>query len=196
MLQTSLIALRLALLTLITTGLIYPIALTGVSRVLFSRASGGSLVADSSGKVVGSSLIGQAFKSPRYLQGRPSGAGASGYDAAASSGSNLGPTSAVLTRRIEDAVTQLNKANPGASDPIPVDLVTASGSGLDPHVSPAAALWQVPRIARARNVSAQRIKATIEAFIEGRDLGILGEPRVNVLRTNMALDQQFGRQSP
>lgn len=188
-----LVALRAAAVTLVLTGLVYPLALTGVARILFPERSAGSLVRDAQGAVVGSALIGQPFTSAAYLQARPSAAGQNGYDGAASSGSNLGPTSAKLRDRVRADVERLRQENPDAPGEVPAELVTASGSGLDPHVSPRAALWQVTRIASARRVAADRVRAVVEAYVEGRQLGILGEPRVNVLAVNLALDRQFGR---
>ena len=186
--NTLLIALRATLVTLVVTGLIYPFAVTGLAQVLFGNKADGSLVKNDKDVVVGSELIGQPFTNPAYLQGRPSAAG-SGYDAAASSGSNLGPTSQKLKDRVAADVERLKKENPAAQGPVPADLVTASGSGLDPHVSPDAARWQVPRIAAARGVANERVLAVVEEHVEGRDLGFLGEPRVNVLAVNLALDR-------
>jgi len=185
------IAVRACVVTLLLTGVLYPLFMTGLAQTLFSRQANGSLVQDRKGAVVGSALIGQAFTNPAYLQGRPSAAG-NGYDATASSGSNLGPTSKKLRDRVVADIQRLRAQNPEAALPIPDDLVTTSASGLDPELSPAAALWQVPRIARTRQISADRIRAVIEANTEGRDLGIFGEPRVNVLAVNQALDDQFG----
>jgi K+-transporting ATPase ATPase C chain len=145
--------------------------------------------------VVGSELIGQTFTNPAYLQGRPSAAG-NGYDATASSGSNLGPTSKKLRDRVAGDIDKLRKENPGSPLPIPAELVTTSGSGLDPDLSPEAAYWQVPRIARARQVASDRIRSVIEAGVQGRDLGVFGEPRVNVLAVNLALDAHFGKPAP
>ena len=187
------IALRTTLVTLVLTGLAYPLAMTGAAQMLFPYRADGSLVTDSHGTVVGSELIGQAFSRPEYVWPRPSAAGADGYDATSSSGSNLDPTSQKLRDRITADIARLTETNPEARGPIPSDLVTASASGLDPHLSPAAALWQAPRIARARNVAPERVSALIEANIEARTFGILGEPRVNVLMVNLALDRQFGR---
>ncbi len=186
------IALRMTLATLVLTGLLYPFAVTGVAQLLFPRAADGSLVSDGDGRVVGSALIGQPFARPEYLQPRPSAAGA-GYDAAASSGSNLGTTSQKLHDRAAADVERLRGENPDAEGPVPADLVTASASGLDPHLSPEAALWQAPRIARARGVDAERVRALVTSQVEGRSLLVLGEPRVNVLATNLALDRRFGR---
>lgn len=184
--------LRLALLTLVLTGLCYPLLVTGLAQLLFPRRAGGSVVEDARGRVVGSEHIGQGFAGPAYLWPRPSAAGAGGWDGAASGGSNLGPTSARLRARVETDVARLRSANPQASGPVPAELVTASASGLDPHLSPAAAAWQVPRVAAARGVSRERIQAVIDESVEGRDLGFLGEPRVNVLLVNLALDRRFG----
>lgn len=189
------IALRATLVTLVLTGLIYPLAMTGVAQALFRDKADGSLVRDEKGAVVGSELIGQTFANPAYVQGRLSAAG-NGYDATASSGSNLGPTSKKLRDRVGADVDRLRKDNPDAPLPIPAELVTASASGLDPEVSPQAALWQVPRIARARQVAPLRITQVIESRVQGRDLGVFGEPRVNVLVVNRALDAQFGKPAP
>jgi K+-transporting ATPase ATPase C chain len=186
------IALRATLVTLVLTGLVYPLAVTGVAQVIFPGKANGSLVRDQKGAVVGSELIGQTFVTPGYLQGRPSAAG-NGYDATASSGSNLGPTSKKLRDRVAADVARLQKENPEAPAPVPNDLVTASASGLDPEISPDAALWQVPRIARFRQVAPARIAEAIQTHVDGRDLGVFGEPRVNVLAVNLALDQQFGK---
>jgi K+-transporting ATPase ATPase C chain len=192
MIQVILIALRATLFTLILTGLVYPLTMTGVAQVLFPNKANGSLV-EQGGKVVGSELIGQIFANPAYFQPRPSAAGQNGYDPTASSGSNLGPTSNKLKDRMVQDVERLQKDNPAAPGPIPDDLVTASASGLDPHLSPEGAAWQVARIAAARHVTAERIKPILEGALEGRDLGIFGEPRVNVLLLNLALDQHFGQ---
>lgn len=189
------IALRATLVTLVLTGLLYPLAMTGAAQVLFPGRANGSLARDERGAVVGSELIGQVFASPAYLQGRPSAAG-NGYDATASSGSNLGPTSKKLRDRAAADVERLHKENPTAPLPVPAELVTASASGLDPDLAPGAALWQAARIAEARQVAPERIRAVIDNGVQGRDLGILGEPRVNVLAVNLALDRQFGRPTP
>ena len=187
------ISLRATLVTLLLTGIAYPLAVTGAALLLFPHRARGSLVADDRGRVVGSELIAQSFTVSGYLQPRPSAAGEKGYDATSSGGSNLGPTSKALRERVTKDLRRLVAENPDAPGPVPAELVTASGSGLDPHLSPAAALWQVPRVARARNVDPARIRAVIEANVEGRDLVVVGEPRVNVLLVNLALDRQFGR---
>ncbi len=187
------IALRATLVTLILTGIIYPLATTTAAEALFGERANGSLTRNESGQVVGSELIGQAFALPAYLQGRPSAAGNNGYDATSSSGSNFGTTSKKLRDRAAGDVARLQKENPAAPLPIPDALITASASGLDPDLPPDAALWQAPRIARARNVTEDRIRGVIDNHVQGRDLGFLGEPRVNVLELNLALDQQFGR---
>lgn len=186
------IALRMALATLLLTGFVYPLAVTGLAKVLFPDAADGSLIRDESGRIVGSRWIGQPFTKAWYLQPRPSAAGA-GYDATASGGSNYGPTSQKLRDRAAADVERLLAENPEAPPRVPVELVSASGSGLDPHVSPEAARWQAPRIARARGVELERVLGVIDEQVEGRTLGVLGEPRVNVLAVNLALDQRFGR---
>jgi K+-transporting ATPase ATPase C chain len=192
--KTLLIALRATLITLVVTGLGYPLLVTGLAGVLFPARANGSLVVNDQGKVIGSELIGQAFTRPGYFQPRPSAAGDKGFDATSSSASNLGPTSIKLRDRTTAEATRLLAENPDAPGPIPVELVTTSGSGLDPHLSPAAALWQVPRVAKSRGIAADRVRAVVLDHVEGRDLGVLGEPRVNVLLVNLALDRQFGRQ--
>jgi K+-transporting ATPase ATPase C chain len=191
--EDFIISARATLVTLVLTGLLYPLATTGIALIVFPQQARGSLAADEQGKAVGSRLIAQPFSAAPYLQPRPSAAGEKGYDAAGSSGSNLGPTSKALRKRVSDDLERLLHENPDAIGPVPAELVAASASGLDPHLSPGAALWQVPRIARARGVSEGRVRSVIESHLEGRDLMLLGEPRVNVLLVNLALDRQFGR---
>lgn len=186
-------SLRVTVVTLVLTGLLYPLAVTGVARVAFPHRAGGSIVLDGAGNRVGSELIAQDFSSPAYFQPRPSAAGDTGYDPMSSGGSNLGPTSAKLRDRAAAGVARLRAGNPSAPPSVPSELVTTSGSGLDPHLSPAGAAWQVPRVAAARGVGETRIRAVVEDSIEGRDLGLLGDPRVNVLLLNLSLDRQFGR---
>jgi K+-transporting ATPase ATPase C chain len=190
------IALRTTVVTLLLTGIIYPYAITGLAQILFPSRANGSLVTDKAGKLIGSELIAQPFMNPAYFQPRPSAAGEKGYDATSSGGSNLGTTSKKFQDRAAGDVKRLNEENPDAPGAIPVELVTASGSGLDPDLSPWAALWQAPRIAKARKISMEQVKAAVESAVEGRTLGFLGEPRVNVLRMNLALDSQFGRPVP
>lgn len=191
-----LVTLRMTLVTLVCTGLLYPLAMTGLCELLFPSKARGSLVTDDKGQVVGSALIGQRFGSPAYFAPRPSAAGERGYDAAASGGSNLGTTSRKLRDRVQAELSRLHKENPDAPGGIPADLLTTSASGLDPHISPAAALWQVPRVARARGLSPERVRTVVLYQIDGRELGFLGEPHVNVLFLNLALDRQFGRPGP
>ncbi len=185
-------ALRMTLLLTVLTGLVYPLAITGLCQLLFSRQANGSLI-QPDGKVIGSSLIGQNFTRPEYFHPRPSAAGNDGYDATASGGSNLGPTNKKLLDRVAAAAAAFRKENPGFTGPIPADMLAASGSGLDPHLSPAAAEAQADRVAQARHAGAQQIGALIASHIESRDLGFLGEPRVNVLLLNLALDREFPR---
>ena len=190
------IAVRTTIVTLVLTGLIYPFVMTGLAQILFPWRANGSLVMNEKGEVVGSELIAQGFANPAYLQPRPSAAGEKGYDATSSSGSNLGPTSKKLQDRIAEDLKRLKEENPEATEPVPAELVTTSASGLDPHLSPQAALWQVPRVAKARGITAERVRAVVDANVERRTFGILGEPRVNVLLVNLALDRQFGKATP
>ena len=179
-------AIMMTIVLTITLGVIYPLVVTGLSQVLFKEKAMGSLV-ERDGKVIGSRIIGQPFSGPGYFHPRPSAAG-SGYDATASGGTNLGPTSQKLFEtNVKSAADALREQNPNA--PIPVDLVTASASGLDPHITPAAAEFQVERVARERGLSADEVRRLVRRHTEGRQLGFLGEPRVNVLEMNLALDQ-------
>jgi K+-transporting ATPase ATPase C chain len=187
--QTAILA---AAVTLVLTGIAYPLAMTGLAAVLIPAQAAGSLARDGKGQVVGSELLGQAFTRPEYVQGRPSAAG-NGYDATASSGSNLGPASTKLRDRVRADVERLRRENPDATGDVPAVLVTASASGLDPELSPEAVRWQVPRIAKARGVAPERVATLVESMTEGRTLGFLGEPRINVLLLNLALDRQFGK---
>ncbi len=185
-------AFRATLLLTIVTGLVYPGAVTGVCRVLFPHQADGSLVTVD-GRIVGSSLLGQNFSKPEYFHPRPSAAGTDGYDATASTGSNYGPTSQKLYDRVKASVAQFRKDNPAFTGAIPADAVTASGSGLDPEISTANALAQSARVAKARNTSSETVTSLVASSTEGRDLGLFGEPRVNVLRLNLLLDQQFAK---
>ena len=180
-------ALMCLILFTVITGVVYPLVVTGIAQVLFPFQANGSLIVKD-GKVLGSALIGQPFDDPKYFWGRPSATSPFGYNAAASSGSNLSPTNPDLVKAVQGRVEALRAADPGNTAPVPVDLVTASGSGLDPHISPAAALYQAPRVARERKFSLETVRTLVERHTEGRFWGLLGEPRVNVLALNLALD--------
>jgi potassium-transporting ATPase KdpC subunit len=183
-------AIRITLVLTVLTGLVYPAAVTAVSQALFPRRAHGSLIFID-GRAVGSVLIGQSFAKPQYFHPRPSAAGADGYDATASSGSNLGPTSRKLVERVRASVARYRDENGGYAGPIPADAVTASASGLDPHISPANARIQLERVARARGVSSSRVAALVEKWTERPWLGFIGEPRVNVLQLNLDLDRHL-----
>ncbi|MDC4226599.1 MAG: potassium-transporting ATPase subunit KdpC [Candidatus Manganitrophus sp.] len=180
-------ALLMFLVLTVITGALYPLGVTGVAGLLFPDQADGSLI-QKNGQVVGSRLIGQPFDDPKYFWSRPSATGPTGYNAAASSGSNLGPKNEVLKKAIADRVAALKAADPENIDPVPVDLITASGSGLDPHISPAAAAYQAGRVAKVRAISQEEVKRLVAEHTEGRQWGFFGEPSVNVLELNLALD--------
>ena len=180
-------AIVLFLVLTVITGLIYPLVVTGVAQVLFPQQANGSLIVKN-GQAVGSQLIGQPFDDPKYFWGRPSATGPFPYNAAASSGSNLGPSNPALTDAVKARMDTLKAADPANTQPIPVDLVTSSASGLDPHISPAAADYQVARVAHTRGLDESAVRQLVAQYTQGRDLGVLGEPRVNVLELNLALD--------
>ena len=183
--RTSII---LILLFTVLTGLVYPFIVTGLAQLIFPRkANGGMLTKE--GKAIGSELIGQQFSSPKYFWSRPSATSPFAYNAGASSGSNFGPLNPALFEAVGKRVKDLRDADPQNAEPVPVDLVTASGSGLDPHISAAAALYQIPRVARTRHMNEGTVQSLVDQYTEGRQLGFLGEPRVNVLRLNIALDE-------
>jgi K+-transporting ATPase ATPase C chain len=182
-------AISMTLVTTVLFGLIYPLVVTGLAQVIFPENANGQLIRGADGTVIGSRLLGQPFVSPGYFRSRPSAAGAAGYDATASSGSNLGPTNQKLIDRVKGEVEKSKTENPG--NPVPVDMVTTSGSGLDPHITPAAAEFQMSRVARERGIDESDLRQLIAAHTEGRQFGFLGEPRVNVLELNLALDQRY-----
>jgi K+-transporting ATPase ATPase C chain len=171
----------------ILTGVLYPLVITGIAQVVFPHQANGSLIVQN-GQAVGSDLIGQSFDNPRYFWGRISATSPYPYNAASSTGSNLGPTNPALTDEVKARIAALKAADPTNNSPIPVDLVTSSGSGLDPNISVAAALYQVPRVAKVRGLSEEVVRALVDRFTEGRQFGVLGEPRINVLELNLALD--------
>jgi K+-transporting ATPase ATPase C chain len=185
--RNLLVALRMTAITMLLFGVVYPLAMTAIAQAIFPDKANGQLVVRN-GRLVGSRIIGQAFTSPGYFHGRPSAAG-TGYDAANSGGTNLGPTSSRLVDTVKRAVDAAKKENP--SMPVPIDLVTSSASGLDPHLSPAAAMFQVPRVARERQASDGEVRGLVASMIEGPQWGFLGEPRVNVLELNLALDERW-----
>ncbi|RDS80700.1 potassium-transporting ATPase subunit KdpC [Dyella psychrodurans] len=180
-------AVTMLLVMTIITGIAYPLVATGVAQMLFPHQANGSLIVKD-GKPIGSELIGQYFDDPRYFWGRPSATTPQPNNGTASNGSNLGPTNTALRDAVQQRIDALRKADPGNATPVPADLVTASGSGLDPDISPAAAQYQVARVAHARHLSAEQVLALVTQFTQGRQLGLLGEPRVNVLQLNLALD--------
>ncbi|HXI38360.1 MAG TPA: potassium-transporting ATPase subunit KdpC [Bryobacteraceae bacterium] len=187
-------AVRMTLVLTVLTGMLYPALVTGIAKTIFPRQANGSLI-EVQGRLAGSELIGQKFTRPEYFHGRPSGPG-DGYDAANSGATNLGPTSQKLVNRIRADADKFRKENPAFGGPMPADLLTASASGLDPHISPASAYAQAARVAKARGVSADQVRQLIATAIEPRQLGFLGEPRVNVLAINLALDRAYPRRQP
>ena len=188
MFASMLPALRMLAVLTVLTGIVYPLVVTGIAQVVFPRTAGGSLIVDA-GKAVGSDLIGQPFDDPKYFWGRPSATSPMAYNGASSSGSNQGPRNPALADAVRDRIAALRNADPGNTAPVPVDLVTASGSGLDPHISVAAADYQTARVAKARNMNIDQVRTLIAENTTGRTFGVLGEPRVNVLMLNRALDR-------
>jgi len=187
--RNLIVALLMTVVTTVLLGVVYPLVITGLAQVIFPDNANGQLI-ERNGQIIGSRLIGQAFSSPGYFRSRPSAAG-TGYDAANSAGTNLGPTNKKLVDAVKAAVADARKENPGT--PVPIDLVTSSASGLDPHISPAAAEFQVPRIAGERKIAATEVRRLVEANTAGRQLGFFGEPGVNVLELNLALDREYPR---
>lgn len=179
-------AFRVTIVSVVLLGLIYPLAMTGIAQALFPNQANGSLVT-ANGRVVGSWIVGQSWTRPQYFQGRPSAAG-KGYDPTSTGGTNLGPTSAKLLAATRATIARLERQNPDASGPPPVDLVTSSASGIDPDISPAAAYWEAPRVAKTRGVAVASVRALVAAHVRGRQFGFLGEPHVNVLELNLNLD--------
>lgn len=185
-------AVSMLLVMTLITGIAYPLLATGVAQVLFPHQANGSLI-EKDGKPIGSALIGQSFDDPKYFWGRPSATTPQPNNGTASNGSNLGPSNSALRDAVQQRIDALRKADPGRTAPVPVELVTASGSGLDPDISPAAAQYQVARVARVRHLGAEQVQALVAKLTQGRQLGVLGEPRVNVLQLNLALDDLRGR---
>lgn len=181
------ISILMTIATTVLLGIIYPLVMTGIAQVVFPSKANGQLI-EADGKIIGSRIIGQAFTSPGYFRSRPSAAG-NGYDATASNGSQYGPTNQKLIDRVQGDVDAAHAENPGT--PVPIDLVTASASGLDPEISPAAAKFQVPRVAKARGITEEQLKQVVAKHTQNRQLGFLGEPRVNVLELNLDLDREF-----
>ena len=189
--QNLITAVLMTIVTTVLLGLIYPLVVTGLAQVIFPDQANGSLIRRVDGTLLGSRLIGQPCSSPGYFRSLPSAAGAVGYDAGSSSGSNLGPTNQKLIDRVKADVGKLQAENP--SKPVPVDLVTTSASGLDPHISPAAAEFQVPRVARERGITEDELRGLVQAHTQGRQFGFLGEPTVNVLELNLDLDNRYAK---
>ena len=181
-------AVAFTLVSVVIFGLLYPLLIAGIARVAFPSQAEGSLLTRPGGTLVGSDIVGQSFTQAKYFQGRPSAAGKNGYDPTATGGTNLAPTSKKLIDATRATIASLQKANPNATEPVPMDLVTSSGSGIDPDISPEAALYEAPRVATARHLELTRIRSLVQAHVHGRELGFLGEPHVNVLELNLALD--------